>query len=266
MSFHSVRPMSRVAVCTAAGVAAAALLGHSHSAQALCPIQVAGYVSGLYGTDVVTTPACLSPQIVTGGGPGVTAASIPLGTGTMSASADLGSGVLTAYSAGGFASAAEWDTFTFTGLPAGGATITATLSLSGTLTGSATGQAALLAGPSATFANAATLIQDAFFGNGAPIPTSISVAFMATNGSSETVLGDIFADGFSGNVADLADPPVLTIDLPAGVTATSASGVFTSFQVLTSVPEPGTAALLLAGLGGLIRARSRRKAPDGPIA
>ncbi len=237
-------------------------MGFGSSAHASCPIPVAGDLGAPFGTDAVTAIGCALQTEA--GGRGVTSASVPLGGGTMSASADLSSGVLTAYSAGGFASAAEWDTFTFAGLPAGGETITATLSLSGTLTGFATGLANLQAGPSATFGDVGTLYQDAFFGNGNPIPPSIDLQVTVTDASSLTVLGNILADGSPGNVADLTDPPTLSLDLPAGVTATSASGVFTNFQPLTAVPEPWSAGLLLVGLGALIHARRRRELPAGP--
>lgn len=235
------------------------LMGVGSSANATCPITTAGDLGGPFGTDAVAATGCFVQT--TSGGSGVTAASIPLGGGAMSASSDLSSGVLTAYSAGGLASAAEWDTFTFTGLPSGGETIAATLSLSGTLTGSATGLATIQAGPSATFGDVSTLSQSTFFGNGTPIPASIDVQVTVTDTSSLTVLADILADGFAGNVADLTDPPTLTINLPAGVTAMSASGVFTNFQPLTAVPEPQSAALLLVGLGALIHARRRGQRP-----
>jgi hypothetical protein len=186
----------------------------------------------------------------------------------MAASADLSTAVLTAWSAGGFASAAMWDTFTFTGLPTGGEMIGATLSLSGTLSGDATGSALIQAGPSATIGEAGTVDQSAFFGNGAPIPPSISVELLATDTSSVTVVSMILADGLPGNIADLMDPPILSIDLPAGVTAMSASGVFTNFQPFTSVPEPGSATLLLAAFGVLActRARGAGKILEAPRA
>jgi hypothetical protein len=260
--FRPAYALPRASIDSACAIAVLVLMGLASSAHATCPITVAEDLGGPFGTDAVAASACFVQTMA--GASGVTSASVPLGGGTMSASADLSSGVLTAYSAGGIASAAEWDTFTFTGLPAGGETITATLSLSGTLTGDATGLANLQAGPSATFGDVGTLYQDAFFGNGNPIPASIDLQVTVTDASSLTVLGDILADGFAGNVADLTDPPTLSLDLPAGVTATSASGVFTNFQPLTAVPEPWSAGLLLVGLGALIQARRRRQLPTGP--
>jgi hypothetical protein len=247
--------MSRSSISTAAVIAAAALVGLSSNAHATCAVPTATYVSGLFGTDVVTASSCF--DYTTAGGSGVTAGAIPLGSGSMAASADLSTGILTAYSASGLASAALWDTFTFSGLPTLGETVAFTLSLSGTLSGTAFGVANIQAGPSAAFEGVGTVQQGTGFGDGMPVPASISVALTATDASSLTVSTQILADGSPGNIADLTDPPTLTVDLPAGVTATSASGVFTNFEPLAAVPEPGSAGLLLAGLWGLVSARHR---------
>jgi hypothetical protein len=248
--------MSRSSISAAAVIAAGALVGLSSNAHAICAIPTAGYLSGSFGTDVVTASSC--SDFTSAGGAGVTAGAIPLGTGSMAASADLSTGILTAYSASGLASAAVWDTFTFSGLPTLGETVTFTLSLSGTLSGNAFGTANIQAGPSATFAGVGTVQQGTGFGDGTPLPASISVALTATDASSLTVSTQILAVGFPGDIADLTDPPTLTVDLPAGVTATSASGVFTNFEPFAAIPEPGSAALLLAGLWGLVSARHRR--------
>jgi len=248
--------MSRSSISTAAVIAAGALVGLSSNARADCAIPTARYLSGQYGTDVVTASACF--DATTAGGPGVTAGAIPLGTGSMAASADLSTGILTAYSASGLASAALWDTFTFSGLPTLGETVAFTLSLSGTLSGTAFGTANIQAGPWATFGRVGTVQQGTGFGDGTPLPASISVALTATDASTLTVSTQILGVGFPGDIADLMDPPTLSVDLPAGVTATSVSGVFTNFQPLAAVPEPGSAGLLLAGLWGLVSARYRR--------
>ena len=108
---------------------------------------------------------------------------------SLASSANLATGVLTAYSETGIASASIWDTFTFSGLPAGGATVIATLSLTGALTGLSYGIAELEEGPQADFANGASrsttsssiLATD-------PMPSSITLSFNAQNGTSETVL------------------------------------------------------------------------------
>lgn len=146
---------SRSSISTAAVIAAGALVGLSSNAYANCAIPTASYLSGLFGTDVVA--ASTSFDYTPAGGAGVTAGAIPLGTGSMAASADLSTGILTAYSAGGLASAALWDTFTFSGLPPLGETVGFTLSLSGTLSGNAFGTANIQAGPSATFAGVGTV-------------------------------------------------------------------------------------------------------------
>jgi len=251
--------MSRSSISTAAVIAAGALVGLSSNAYALCAYPTAAYVGGLFGTDVVAASTCF--VYTTAGGAGVTAGAIPLGAGSMTASANLSTGILTAYSASGLASAALWDTFTFSGLPTLGETVTFTLSLSGTLSGTAFGTASIQAGPSATFEGMGTVQQGTGFGDGTPLPASISVALTATDASSLTVSTQILAVGFPGDIADLTDPPTLTIDLPAGVTATSASGVFTNFAPFApfaAIPEPGSAGLLLAGLWGLVSVRHRR--------
>jgi hypothetical protein len=258
-------------ICARAGAACAiavlGLAGLGSTAHASCAIPIAGEQPDFgpprppalpgFGTSAVLATGCMLDA--SAGGEGASTASVPLGAQQMSASANLASGVLTAYSAGGFASAAEWDTFTFSGLPAGGETIAVTLSLSGTFTGDGTGIAEIRAGPSATFGDLSTVTQGTLFGNGIPVPASIMVQVTVTDTSSLTVLSEIEADGFAGNIADMTDPPTLTLDLPAGVTATSSSGVFTNFEPLTLVPEPSAMLLLLGGLAALVQARRGRQ-------
>jgi len=250
--------MSRFSLGLAVAVAGGALVGLSPDARATCAIPTAQYVSGsLYGAEVVAASACFSGTTV--GGAGTTAAAIPLGSGTLAASADLSSGILTAYSSGGFASAAAWDTFTFSGLPSAGETISATLGLGGTFSGTGFGIAGIQAGPSAGFLTfgSGVAVQTASFGGGVAEPASVSVDVTVTDTSSLTVFGQIIANGSSNAIADLTDPPTLTLDLPAGVTATSASGVFTNFGPGSPVPEPAGVLLLLGGIGMLARARRR---------
>ena len=179
----------------------------------------------------------------------------------MSASADLASGVLTAYSSNSIASAAEWDTFTFNGLPAGGATVTATLSLAGsTLTGLGVGLATLFAGAAGAGFPGDASFQTAF-GNadtGLDLPASISVSFLADDVTPITVVAEIEAEGATAN---LGDPPTLTLTLPPGATGVSASGVFEGFGTSRSVPEPGSLVLLIAGLGLLGYARRATAIP-----
>lgn len=253
--------MQRSSATAFAVIIATALTGLSSNARATCAIPTAGYSGGLYGAAAVASSSCFISTA--SGGSGVTGATETSPNGLMSATANLATGVLTAFSMGGIASAAEWDTFTFAGLPAQGATITAKLTLSGTFSGDGTADASIQAGPSSAFETASTTVQSGFFNAAMPPPDSISVQFIATDTSSVTVLGEILADGSSGNVADLTDPPTLTIDLPPGVTATSASGAFTGFTTAAAVPEPGSAGLLLAALCILMGTRWRQNAPAG---
>jgi hypothetical protein len=53
-----------------------------------------------------------------------------------------------------------------------------------------------------------------------------------------------------GGVADLGDPPTLTLTLPGNAGVTTASGVFHNF-VSATVPEPSTWAMMLLGFAGL---------------
>lgn len=64
----------------------------------------------------------------------------------------------------------------------------------------------------------------------------------------------------SGSWADYGNTTKFLWDLPAGWTATSASGRFSAAGPLTPVPEPATGALWLAGLGlGLAWQRARAR-------
>jgi hypothetical protein len=71
----------------------------------------------------------------------------------------------------------------------------------------------------------------------------------------------VYASTFSTSSADISDP--ISIDLPPGVTFTSASGVF--LTRVGSVPEPSTWAMVLAGFASFAvlgrRARRRTAAP-----
>jgi hypothetical protein len=229
-------------------VAGGALL-FSTSAHALCAVPTAGFGGGLFGASAVTAVACAGmPGNDTGGGSGFTTAMAS--SSSLTASADLTTGVLTAYSPAGIASASLWDTFTFSGLPAGGAPIVATLSLAGTLTGTSFLLANLQAGTPADFAAGFPLIQASFPDTGnSTLPTSISVTFDAMNGVQETVFADILAHGVNG-VANFTDPPTLDIVFPLGVDVITAGG-FNNFTLASSVPEPSTWALLLMGFAGL---------------
>jgi hypothetical protein len=229
---------SRIVLLVAAG-----LLSSAGAARATCPIETAGYQGGAYGAYAVTTTACFTDIDENGGTGFTTAAASSVG---LSSSANLASGVLTADSQSGFASSSIWDSFTYTGLPVGGATIAATLSLPGTLTGSSDGIATLEEG---TPTNGLTLVDSVFFNVATGEPPSISLSFDVTNGAPVIVFAEIQVDGLDG-VADLGDPPMLSLDVPKGASVTTASGVFDNF-VSTTVPEPSTWAMLLIGFAGL---------------
>ncbi len=242
--------MSRFSPLRIVLFAAAGLLSSAGAARATCPIETAGYQGGAYGAYAVTTTACFTDIDENGGTGFTTAAASSVG---LSSSATLASGVLTADSQSGFASSSIWDSFTYTGLPAGGTTITATLSVPGTLTGSSDGMAALEEG---TQTEGLTLVDTVFFNNATGQPEPLSLSFDVTNGAPVIVFAEIQVDGLNG-VADLGDPPTLSLNLPEGASVTTASGVFDSF-VTATVPEPSTWAMMLLGFAGLGYAAYRR--------
>jgi hypothetical protein len=249
--------MGRFSAQFATALASVGLLISTGAAHAICAIPEAGYLGGAYGVDAVTAGGCFVGIDMNGATGATTAAASSTTTDTftgvsysLASSANLASGVLTAYSETGIASASIWDTFTFSSLPAGGATVTATLSLSGTLTGLSYGIADLQEGPQTDFANGATSINDVFFNTGVfPMPSSISLSFNVENGTPDTVLAEIFISGDgAGGVANFGDPPTLSLSLPMGADVATASGVFANF---TAVPEPSTWAMLILGFAGL---------------
>ena len=249
--------MGRFSALLATSLASVGLLISTGAAHAICAIPVAGYLGGAYGADAVTAGGCFVGVDMQGGTDATTAAASSTTTDTftgvsysLASAANLATGVLTAYSETGIASASIWDTFTFSGLPAGGATVTATLSLTGTLTGLSYGIAELQEGLPADFANGATSINDVFFNTGAdPMPSSITLSFNVQNGTPETVLAEIFISGDgAGGVANFGDPPTLSLSLPTDASVTTASGVFANFA---AVPEPSTWAMLILGFIGV---------------
>jgi hypothetical protein len=156
--------MGRFSTQFAVALANVGLLISTGAAHAICAIPVAGYQGGAYGAEAVTAGGCFVAVDTEGGAGATTAAASSATTAfgivySLASSADLASGELTAFSGVGIASASIWDTFTFSGLPAGGATATATLSLSGTLTGLSYGNAELQAGPQTDFADSDTSSQ-----------------------------------------------------------------------------------------------------------
>jgi hypothetical protein len=247
--------------------AVAGVVASTGSAHATCAIPNAGYQGGAYGAYAVTTGGCFSDDLDANGGAESTNASASssiMGSGgpfSLSSTADLTTGVLTADSQSGFASASIWDSFTYTGLPAAGATITATLSLPGTLTGSSDGFAWLEEGSQTDFNNGTELFgtDDPVFFNAASKPSSMSQSFNVTNGETVIVFAEIQAIGEgSDNVADLGDPPMLSLTLPEGATVATAA----DFHNFTSaVPEPSTWAMVLISFAGLGFLGCRRRTP-----
>jgi hypothetical protein len=168
---------------------------------------------------------------------------------SLSSSADLASGVVTVYSQALLASSSIWDSFTYTGLPSSGATITASLSLPGTLTGSSDGTAILEEGSLTDFNNGTQLENFLFFDN-TDKPSSFPLSFDVTNGVPVIVFAELRGAGDSlGGIADFGDPPTLTLTLPRGANVDTASA-FNNF-VPATVPEPSTWAMLLVGFAGL---------------
>jgi hypothetical protein len=150
---------------------------------------------------------------------------------------------------GTFAHALIWDTLTFSGA-APGATATVTISGNSTLSGDARiGAVAVLFDLAnvGTIGTVPSLLEGNFTDPVGPGPYSTSMTFAITNN-----VPMLFAIGVSGSTGNSFDAGTAFIDdpfslnLPQGVTFTSASNSF-----LTSVPEPGTWALMLAGLGAI---------------
>lgn len=259
----------------AAVIAGCSLLAAISSARATCFIPTAGYTGGQYGVDAVADNLQICSSSQSSGGTGVGSASVsvnvPAGVqpgGTASATAGLATGVLTAYASAGAASSSEWDTFTFSGLPSGGSTVTVTLSLAGSLTGLASGNAQIQVGAPGTIMGSGSVTQSAFFNpsTGIPLPPDISLGFTAMDNTPVTIFAQIFASvGYYGGngIADLLDPPTLTITLPVGVTASTASGLFDNFDYVSAVAAPGDLGLFLFGLGLCVALSRRRKQPIG---
>jgi hypothetical protein len=256
--------MSRVSSSCAALFGAAALLLSANAAHALCAVPTASYLGGAYGVDAVTAGGCFVAVDQQGGAESTTAsAASSLDSLSLSSTADLATGILTAYAETGIASAAMWDSFTFEGLPAGGETITATLSFPGALTGSSFGIASLEEGSQTEFnGNSELMASTGEFFNTTTQPSSIPLSFEVANGSPIIVFAELLGevDGVSG-VADFGDPPMLSLTLPNGASVTTASGVFDNF-VSATVPEPSTWAMMLLGFAGLgyVGYRTSRKA------
>ena len=248
--------MTRAAASARTCLALCFVIGQA-SAHAACLISVATFNGGTFGATAVGANSCGLQPVAGGTGQVQAASSRP----NSSASADLGTGVLTVRSPqpAGLPSANMWDTLTFNGLPAEGALLTEVLALNGSITGMATGFAQITVGDPGT----TSIKAKAYLDSSSTLPSTLSLQFAATNGV--PVLIDASLQGnnflsFAGAAIDLADPPTLSILVPAGVSYTSASGVFAN---VSAVPEPHVAFMLLAGLAMLARRNGRRPSAEG---
>jgi len=242
-------------------LASAAIVLSGGAARAICAYPDASYQGGAYGAYAATTGYCYAGLDQVGGVMATVASASSIVSTPYtdaSSSATLSSGALTAYSAAGSASASLWDTFTYSGLPAGVASVQATLTLPGTLTGNAFGFAQLEEGTQSELQDGLAASSYAFFDASVPIPNSILLTFNVMNGVSETVFSEItgFGDGLGG-IADLTDPPTLSLSVPRGASVVTASGVFDSFKVV-AIPETSTWAMMVLGFAGLGFAGSRQ--------
>ena len=174
-----------------------------------------------------------------------------------------------------------WDTLTFSGPGANSGLMgTIQLNISGSFQTAGQGSACLLVGiglcnplfhtplqtwPTLDSADPSEILTASFALNGLPVSISAGMYAQAKNPTVGTIIEPI---------ADLYDPPTLSLQLPAGVTFTSASGVFLTSTVSGSpgntgggsgdtVPEPDSLPLLVMELAALFlvaRRRDRRTA------
>jgi hypothetical protein len=146
---------------------------------------------------------------------------------------------------------------------------TATIRMSGTMSADSSGS------NSHSFTSAWMLIDNLIVGGVCSSPNSAFICEAKNNETDVTVVGNsffinstvnidlhpevmvefvLYASTFLTGSADIADP--ITIDLPQGVTYSSASGLF--LTKVGGVPEPSTWAMMLIGFAGLGYASYRR--------
>ena len=211
-----------------------------------------------YGSEATVTTGCFTP--IAGGG-GVTTSSMTntFSIGSGSATSNLSTGVLTAYAAttsgNSIWSASNfWDTLTFSGLPTGGTMLTAMFTLTGSFTGSSVGSGLIsVNGISAASFSAGS-------SSSSPLPSSISVNFLALNGTPIQIGAELYTNAGSYNQGALGtaklNPATFSILAPSGTTFTSAS---TQFVNVTTVPLPASLGLLSLGLAAITGVARRSK-------
>ncbi len=149
--------------------------------------------------------------------------------------------------ASGAAGAAYWDTLFFSGAIGSSSTGTLTLTVPGIFTDVGNGGACLSVIPSVVGASCDPFSTTPL--NSTNPSETLTASFSIINGNPVNFYAALFAtasNSFNGATADLYDPPKLSLQLPTGVTYTSASGVF-----LAPVPLPAAFWLFGSGLLGL---------------
>jgi hypothetical protein len=236
---------------SAALAALLGLCGTGAHASLFCPAM--GYQGGTFGAGAFAEP-CLSQAAPNAMGLTSAIASAS----SSSASANLLTGELTVYTSSSqspYPSSVFWDTLVFSGLPASGGNVTETLFLTGGIASPATAGVSLYLGAPTTPAGWSQA-RTGFALAANNFPASVSVQALLQNGVPVLFVASMQGSAPVGGLVDLYDPPFLHFDLPAGVSFTSASGVFTN---AIPVPEASSAVLLACGLAALAGVARRRR-------